>query len=159
MDRKLINEICKWGWARLVRAITDTGFSFAESCTQNDGRWTRVINGPAIAKEIRVFTEQLVAARELLSVSCHLFREGRFVMVLKTLQVNTVVVGVDEVLGQIRKINVDEILGQIRKINVDEILGQIRKINVDGILDQIREIKKLQKAQLVRKTFCVNTRI
>jgi hypothetical protein len=31
MDRKLINEICKWGWARLVRDIPDTGFSFAES--------------------------------------------------------------------------------------------------------------------------------
>jgi hypothetical protein len=60
-------------------------------------------------------------------------------MVLKTLQVNTLVVGVDEILGQ------------IHKINVDEILGQIRKINVDGILAQIREIKKLQKSQLVRK--------
>jgi hypothetical protein len=132
MDRKLINEICKWGWARLVRNIPDTEFSFAESCTQNDGRWTCIVNGPAIAKEIRVFTEQLVAARELLSVSCHLLREDRFVMVLKTLQVNTVVVG------------------------VDEILGQIRKINVDGILDQIREIKELQKSQLVWKTFWIN---
>jgi hypothetical protein len=132
MDRKLINEICKWGWARLVRNIPDTEFSFAESCTQNDGRWTCIVNGPAIAKEIRVFTEQLVAARELLSVSCHLLREDRFVMVLKTLQVNTVVVG------------------------VDEILGQNRKINVDGILDQIREIKELQKSQLVWKTFWIN---
>jgi hypothetical protein len=53
-------------------------------------------------------------------------------MVLKDLQVNTIIVG------------------------VDEILGQIRKINVDGILDQIREIKQLQKSQLVRKTFWFN---
>jgi hypothetical protein len=104
MDRKLINEICKWGWARLVRDILDTGLSSADSSKQNDGRWARVVNGPAIAEEIRVFKEKLIAARELLTVSGHLFQKGPFLMVLKNLQVNTVIVGVDEILGQIREI-------------------------------------------------------
>jgi hypothetical protein len=30
MDRNLVNEICKWGLARLVRDIPDPSFSSAE---------------------------------------------------------------------------------------------------------------------------------
>jgi hypothetical protein len=74
MDRDLIDEICKWGWARLVRDIPHIGFSSAESSTQNDGRWTRVVNGLVIAEEIRVFKEKLIAAREILAVSGYIFK-------------------------------------------------------------------------------------
>jgi hypothetical protein len=75
MDRDLINEICEWGWARLVRDTPNPSFSSAESSTQNDGRWTGLVNGLAIAEEIRVFKEKLAAGRELLLVSCYLFQE------------------------------------------------------------------------------------
>jgi hypothetical protein len=63
-----------------------------------------IVNGPAIAEEIRVFKEKLIAGRELLAVSDHLSQDDCFLMVLKNLQVNAVIVGVDEILGQIREI-------------------------------------------------------
>jgi hypothetical protein len=77
MDRDFINEICKWGLARLVRDTPDPSFSSAECSTQNDGRWTSLVNGLAIAEEIRVFKEKLTAGRELLLVRYLVFHEGR----------------------------------------------------------------------------------
>jgi hypothetical protein len=82
----------RWGWARLVRDIHDTGFSSAESWTQNDGRWAGFVNGPAIAEEVRVIKDKLIAGRELLSVSGRLFQVGCFLMAVKNLQVNTAIV-------------------------------------------------------------------
>jgi hypothetical protein len=79
MDRDLINEMCKWGWARLVRDTPAPSLSSAESLTQNDGRWTGLVNGLGIAEEIRVFKEKLTAGRELLLVSYQLFRGKRVV--------------------------------------------------------------------------------
>jgi hypothetical protein len=74
-DRDLIDEMCKWGWARLVGNVSYPCFSSAKPLTQNDGRWTGLINGLAIADEIRVFKEKLTAARELLMVFSFISRE------------------------------------------------------------------------------------
>ena len=68
MDRDFINEICRWGWARLVRVTPDPCYSSAKLLSQNDGRWTGLVNGLGIAEEIRVFKEKLTAGRELLVV-------------------------------------------------------------------------------------------
>jgi len=71
----LINEICKWGWARLVRDTTHPSF-LSKDLTQNDGRWTGLVNGLAIAEEIRVFKEKLTIARELLLVNHYLINRN-----------------------------------------------------------------------------------
>ena len=71
----MINEICKWGWARLVRDTTHPSFLSAKDLTQNDGRWTGLVNGLAIAEEIRVFKEKLTTARELILVNYYLFQQ------------------------------------------------------------------------------------
>jgi len=76
LNRDLINEICKWGWARLVRDTMYPSFLSANQLTQNDGRWSGLVNGLAIADEIRVFNEKLMAAKGLLSVCCHLFQRN-----------------------------------------------------------------------------------
>jgi hypothetical protein len=63
-----------------------------------------LINGLAIAEEIRVFKEKLTAARELLLVSCHSISRGLLDLTISRICRPNTLVGVDEILDQIREI-------------------------------------------------------
>ena len=69
--RNVVEEICLWAQARLVRGCTskDSSRIYDSLQTQNDGRWSQIRNGLIIGKEIDEFKARVTDAKKLFMVS------------------------------------------------------------------------------------------